>query len=320
MLKSSEYWDREVTEPVTPPSHSWTANLRVRHYINRSVGGANGSWPLDWFAGTYPGRVFDRVLSVGCGSGAFERDLILRGIARRVDAFDASPASIELAVASAQREGCRDSIRYWIADFNTVRLERRTYDLICFHQSLHHVLALEHLLLQVRRALDAGGLLYLDEFIGPSRTYWTDYTVRWYRSLYQFFPRSQRHFDELELPIQKEDPSEAIRSSELLSRLLVGFRIDHFRGYGGNLLAVLFPNLIVESLTDGQIELMIRAEQSLLAAGAPHFHGVIVARPRQGAGAMLADLRYRIEHAFPGVTAPLRSLVRRLRGRQENLW
>jgi SAM-dependent methyltransferase len=320
MLKPSEYWDREVTAPVTPPSHSWMAHPDVRHYINRSIGGQEAAWPLDWFQQRYPNQIFANVLSIGCGSGALERDLVRRGIATSVEAFDASPASIDVAGKLAADEGFSGTIHYSIADFNTVTLEPSRFDLICFHQSLHHVEALEHLLLQVRRALKPGGMLYLDEFVGPSRTFWSEYTIRWYRALYQMFPRSVRYFDQLAIPIQEEDPSEAIRSSEILSRLAIGFSIEEFRGYGGNVLAVLFPNCVVEQLTDEQVRTMIAAEESLLGAGAPHFHAVIVARPKRGAASVLADFRYRIERSFPSVTVPLRSLIRRLRERPESLW
>lgn len=320
MLKPAEYWDREVTAPVTPPAHSWTAHPEVRHYINRSVGGENGTWPLDWFQARYPGQTFRRALSIGCGSGALERDLVRRGIAQYVEAFDASTASIELARAQAAAEGFDGLIKYSVADFNVAKLDPSSFDLICFHQSLHHVQALEHLLLQVRRALKPGGMLYLDEFVGPSRTFWNDYTLRWYRAMYHLFLREVRYFDDFAMPIQEEDPSEAIRSSEILSRLTIGFSVEEFRGYGGNILAMLFPDLVVERLTDQQVETMIDTERALLKGGAPHFHAVIVARPKRGAASVLADLRYRLEHRLPRFTAPLRSIVRRLRGRPESSW
>ncbi|MEO6487006.1 MAG: class I SAM-dependent methyltransferase [Thermoanaerobaculia bacterium] len=318
MLKPSEYWDREVTAPVTPPSHSWTAHPEVRHYINRNIGGENGTWPLDWFQRVYADRVFERALSIGCGTGSLERDLVRRGIAKHVDAFDASTTSIEIARAAAAAE--KMSISYSVADFNSLRLPEGGYDLVCFHQSLHHVQELEHLLRQVRKALRPGGLLYLDEFIGPSRTFWNDYTIRWYRALYRLFPRNVRYFDEFAMPIQEEDPSEAIRSSEIYSRLVIGFSIEQFRGYGGNLLAMLFPDLLVDQLPGDLVRTVIAAEQSLIAAGAPHFHAVIIARPKFGFSGRLADIRYRAEDKLPHITQPFRSFIRRLRGRREDYW
>jgi SAM-dependent methyltransferase len=320
VLKPAEYWDREATAPVTPPSHSWMAHPEVRHYINRSIGGENATWPLDWFQARYPGETFSRALSIGCGSGALERDLVRRGIVQFVEAFDASPASVELARAQAAAEGFAGLIEYSVADFNVATLAPSSFDLICFHQSLHHVQALEHLLFQVRRALRPGGMLYLDEFVGPSRTFWDENTLRWYRAMYHLLPRDVRYFDDFAMPIQEEDPSEAIRSSDILSRLVIGFAVEEFRGYGGNLLAMLFPDLVVERLTDQQVHTMIDAERALLKGGAPHFHAVIVARPKRGAAAVLADFRYRLEQRFPRFTVPLRSIVRRLRGRPESYW
>jgi SAM-dependent methyltransferase len=239
-------------------------------------------------------------------------------MARSIDAFDASPASIEVARAAAAAEGM--TINYSVADFNSVILERGAYDLICFHQSLHHVRALEHLLGQVRRALREDGLLYLDEFIGPSRAFWTEYTIRWYRALYHFFPRDVRHFDQFAIPVQEEDPSEAIRSSEIYSRLVIGFSVDAFRGYGGNLLAMLFPGLMVQKLPDELVRKIIAGEQALIAAGAPHFHALMVARPKRGAAGLFGAFRYRVEHAFPRLTKSLRVWIRRLRGRDEARW
>jgi SAM-dependent methyltransferase len=320
MLRPAQYWDREATTPVTPPSHSWMAHPDVRRYINRWIGGESEPWPLDWFQNNYPGRTFDRALSIGCGSGALERDLVRRGIVRSIEAFDASPLSIDLARAKAAEEGFSDRIHYSVADFNIVTLERSRFDLICFHQSLHHVEALEHLLRQVRRALRPDGMLYLDEFIGPSRTFWNDATVRWYRALYQLFPREVRYFDDFAMPIQNEDPSEAIRSSEILSRLVIGFNVEELRGYGGNIMAMLFPDLHVERLTDETVRSMLAVETALIEGGARHFHAVIVARPKRGAASLFADFRYRIEEKFPKPTKTLRFLLRRLLGRPESYW
>src|ERR1051326_767475 len=280
MLSPAAYWDREATTPVTPVSHGWMAHPLVRHYINESISGREGGWPLDWFQETYP-RSFENALSIGCGTGALERDLLKRNVVNHIDAVDLSNESLAIARTEAANEGLQDRVHYCRADFNQLNLPRPTYNLICFHQSLHHVERLESLMRAVRAALKPGGILYLDEFVGPSRTDWNDYTVRWYRALYQFFPRDVRYFDEFAMPIQHEDPSEAIRSADILSCLTREFDVEHFRGYGGNVLALMFPDLTVPRLNDEQVAVLIRAEKSLLNSGAPHFHSVITARPRR---------------------------------------
>jgi SAM-dependent methyltransferase len=308
MPTPAEFWDREVAAPTV---HSWMANLAVRHYINRSIGGDEGMWPLDWFQKEFPGH-FPRALSIGCGAGALERDFLRRGIVDHVDAFDASETSLAMAREAAVAEGFDQRTHYFTADFNTISLPERSYDLVCFHQSLHHVSRVERLLRQVRNSLRPGGLLYLDEFIGPSRNYWSEYRIRWYRALYEFFPRNVRYFDEFAMPIQYDDESEAIRSDEIMSRLEIGFDIAAFRGYGGNVLAMMFPDLHVERLTDDQIEMMIRSEQALLKAGDPHFHAIIVARPRTSPlSKSVGDLRYLAEPKLKRIAREIRKRMAR---------
>ncbi|HUP48464.1 MAG TPA: hypothetical protein VNA04_06715 [Thermoanaerobaculia bacterium] len=83
------FWDREVIETRHV---SWLEHPLVRDYVNDVIGG----WPMDWFERRLGRRRFERALSIGCGSGALERDVILRGICRRVDAFDGSVTSLRL--------------------------------------------------------------------------------------------------------------------------------------------------------------------------------------------------------------------------------
>ena len=104
---------------------------------------------------------------MGCGTGALERDLVRRDLCAHVDAFDGSLASLALARSEARREGMADRIRYLAADFNRPALPRATWDLILFHQSVHHVARLERVYRDVARALAPDGLLYLDEYVGP---------------------------------------------------------------------------------------------------------------------------------------------------------
>ncbi|MEA2490468.1 MAG: hypothetical protein QOH21_2260, partial [Acidobacteriota bacterium] len=122
MPTPAEYWDRESTQPVTPPSHSWMAHPLVREYINESVGGGQGMWPLDWFQKAYPGRRFWNAMSIGCGTGALERDLLQRNLVDRIDACDASVQSLKIARETAATEALAERVHYFEADFNVLDL------------------------------------------------------------------------------------------------------------------------------------------------------------------------------------------------------
>ena len=86
---------------------------------------------------------------------------------------------------------------------------------------------------------------------------------------------------DLPLPIQEDDPSEAIRSDQIVPAVAVGFKILAFRGYGGNLLSVLFPNLQRDALSDEVVAKLIEADRVKTAKDGMPYYAVIVARPRR---------------------------------------
>jgi len=267
----SDFWDREVVER----QHSeWMALLPVRLHINQLIGGGEPKWPIDWCQAWLQGRNFQRALSIGCGTGLLERDLISHGLCERIDAFDASMASLRIArdAASSNR------IRYYAADFNRCALPRKTYDIVFFHQSAHHVARLEYLFTQILRALKPDGLIYLDEYIGPSRFEWSADRLAPQQEFYGALPREIRLGDRLPLPIQQDDPSEAVRSSDIEPALRIGFAVVARRPYGGTLLSLVLPQL---KMTDDALPYCIGCERALLAAGMPSYYAIIVARPKR---------------------------------------
>lgn len=273
------FWDREVVDPTHT---SWMQNPRVADYILQSISGSErGLWPVDWFERWLSGRRFKRGLSIGCGTGPLERDVVRRGLVEKIDAFDGSTNSLRVAREAAVAEGLLPRIRYYAADFNRPSLPKKLYDVVFVHQALHHVTRLERLMSAIMEALTEDGILYLDEYIGPSRTQWNEKRIRRHRAIFESTPGEAKLSDTLLLPVQKYDPSEAVRSAEIMPRLRVGFDIKAVRGYGGNLLSVLCP-LIDFDRTPGGVDAIIREEKQLLATGEPPFYAVIVARPKKG--------------------------------------
>lgn len=288
LSRAQQFWENELTASV----HSgWMHFPAVRQHIIEQIGVGYG-WPMDWLLHHLNGRVFDRALSIGCGTGALERDLIQRGICRRVDAFDGAVAS--LAIAREEAKGL--PIRYFAADFNRPALPRGVYDAVFFHQSLHHVAKLERLLRAVMFALKPDGLLYLDEYVGPSRNWWTDERYVRQREIFRrIVPEHARLSKELPFPIVYGDPSEAVQSGEIRDQLAVGFDVLAERGYGGNVLSIMCPAVWWERADADQLQRLIDAERAELAAGAEPYYMLILARPKEGVARSMASLRYAIE-------------------------
>ena len=286
--RAARFWDREA---AAPRYQSWMSHPLVRQYINSAISSSPHIWPLDWFRSWLSGRTFRRGLSIGCGAGAFEREALAQGLVETIDAFDGSPESIRIAREEAEKAGVAKRVHYTIANFNEPQLPRQTYDIVFAHQSLHHVAKLEKLFRAVLRAMTPDALFYLDEYAGPSRHVWNAQSFAAHRAVFDGIPAQHRLVSLLPLPIEVEDPSEAIRSDEILRELRVGFEIAERRDYGGNLLAPIFQYLDTTNV-DAVVESLIVAEKELLDAGQESYYTVIVARPKRRLAARVADLRY----------------------------
>lgn len=287
--RSASYWDHEHS---AAEARSWTEHPIVREAINLRIGDGEPLWPLDWFSRWCGERTFQRALSLGSGGGALERDLVRRGLCKTVDALDASIASVATARRHAREENLT-SIHYFVADFNRLSLPPERYDLVLFNQSLHHVDALERLLSTILGSLDPDGFLYLDEYVGPSRTWWTPRRFSAVRFVYDRLPEPLRNDRKLPLPVHAFDPSEAVRSGEILSRLSIGFETIETRPYGGNLLAPIFPSLAPD-VPDGVISDLVTEEDAFLTEHSGAHYRIIVARPRRGLARRLSSLKYRV--------------------------
>lgn len=267
----------------TEGPRTWLQDRFVRAIVNERISGSQQRWPLDWFRELGLG-VFDRALSLGCGTGALERDLARRGLVRTCLGLDISEAAIAHSRRAAQEAGI-DCLEYQVADLDALSLPEARYDAIFFHQALHHVSRLESCLQAVRSALREGGVLYLDEYVGPSRSEWNRMRMRGVRSAFRSIPRAARRVGRVGLPVDWRDPSEAIRSSEIEDLVSGLFAPIARRPYGGNLLAPLLPNLSLDVLGDDEhravVERLAEQESERIAGGERSFYVVAVLRRRE---------------------------------------
>ena len=236
--KATHYWDvnrERVNDPVW-----WTAHPVCRRAINRRVTGSSDEWPLDWFKRVHAPVAFGRGISWGCGLGPFERSAIRIGLVEQIDAFDVSSASLADARRLAAEEGLT-GIRYDLGNFDDPEIPAVPYDIAFFHASLHHVGALERLFRRLTLILKPGGVVYVDEFIGPSRNHWNSEKLRLAEAVLKMVPKGERLRDTIDFPIVVDDPSEAIRSAEIESFLRDFFDISIWRPYGGQLASMVLP-------------------------------------------------------------------------------
>jgi SAM-dependent methyltransferase len=278
-VEALEYW--EAAAPAKE-SHYWAAQPLVRRAINRRITGNPDIWPLEWFADRYAPAPFALGLSAGCGEGALERDLVAKNVCRTIDGIDFSRDALARAGALASEAGATRRIRYRAANLDALALPAETYDIVFFHGSLHHVREVDNLLATVHRALRPGGLLFLDEYMGPSRLEWSDADWRFARAAFDALDGRLKNRPDLMIPIPIEDPSESVCSSRILPAVRRGFEVLDDRPYGGNVLWFTFPCLDMERLREdrtGALSRLIALEDHLLAGGwVESYFRLVVAR------------------------------------------
>lgn len=251
---ASEYWavDRTGARP-----RSWLEHPTILEIVNRRVSGDPKLSTIWWFRNKYFQRPVELALSLGCGFGGFERFGIESGIAREFHANDLSEGAITKAREAAAKANLGDKIEYSVVNLDEFALPATTYDAIFALSAAHHVFQLEKLFRQCRKTLKPGGLLFLDEYIGPSRFQSTpevtslinrlrDILPEKYRKslfaddgsqIYPYAPSPAEHFE-------KHDPSEAVRSGEIVSTLKLYFDILEYRPYGGAIMHMLFSGIM----------------------------------------------------------------------------
>jgi SAM-dependent methyltransferase len=121
------------------------------------------------------------LLSLGCGRGQIDRRLAGCLPIRQLVGLDIAEQNLAVARrAAAAMTGIE--FHYASTDLNHVQLEPRAFDVVIAAGILHHLAGLEHVLDQVQRCLKPGGLLFLDEYVGPDR--------------FQFPPRQRQLIEE----------------------------------------------------------------------------------------------------------------------------
>ncbi len=267
---AAEFWDAQQSDPRQV---YWLFHPEVRAYVNRRMTGADWGWPQVWLKSQLDIAYtpLERGLSLGCGEGNFERTLRNLEVVRRLDAYDVAPAVIRRAKDLAKRDKIR-GIRFRIADVEKVSLPRERYDFVAFSHSLHHVSDPDALLAKVALALKPGGVLYVDDYVGPSRDEWldekrADAELRYAREEFATLPDDLKLWP-LNPPLDFSDPSEMIRSDAIVAAIESRFDVVRYAPYWGNF---LFPILCAVDGTKLQPELIdrwIRHEEELVANGA----------------------------------------------------
>jgi len=262
----------------------WLQHPRLAQYINLQISGNPQKDWLDWFKSEYAPVPFKNGLSIGCGTGQVEREMVIKKIGLAFEGIDINPESIQTARTEAHKNGMSDVLSYRVENVDQLKLPANKYDIIFCSHSLHHVSKLERVLKQIRHSLKSGGVFFINEYVGPSQFIFTDAQLSAMNEYLAELPPS--YVNSLKEPgVQKRevirptrefmnsvDPSEAVRSDEIVPLMNKYFKIEQQKNYGGTLLQFgvsdIVGNFDPDKIEDQiWLDRLYEKEQSLMRAG-----------------------------------------------------
>jgi SAM-dependent methyltransferase len=232
----------------------WQSPVAVRE-CNRRITGDPLLSPPEYFKRRYCEETRGTAISLGAGGGELERQMLDLGVCQSILGVDISRQRVDSANATVPAH-LRDRLRFECHNLETWR-PRQNVDLVIARDALHHIAGLEELCEGLREALEPGGLVYCDEFIGPARFQWTDRQLAVVNRLLERLPdqlardlvdndgsrRRNVGRPDVEALIAA-DPSEAIRSNEIPDILSTYFESLERRPYGGALFHQFFNRIM----------------------------------------------------------------------------
>ena len=232
------------------------SGLGLMHsYYNFLVSGDRKKHYLEYFKEKYlDGKRWD-IASLGCGDGHLERELVkMEYPYSSIHGFDINPNLVNFANSEVVRLGI-NALEYNEMDLNEPSFSRK-YDLIIFFHSLHHVEDLENCLDRASKALSSNGLILLVDFVGPTKFQWTNEQIKYSQDMLDILSAklkiNQNSINgglktSISRPsikdVENADPSEAVRSGDILGCLERKFTILEYKPMGGTLLNLLFSDI-----------------------------------------------------------------------------
>ena len=297
--------------PSDPTVRSFWQSPVVLAEINRRVTGDPKLTPAEYFARTYCSTPRPRALSIGCGDGGLELAMLRLDVCEQLVAIDLSDARLD-RVRAATPADLKDRLELVRANIETWRPDGR-FDLVIANGVVHHLERLERFFDLLDDVLTDDGLLYLDEFVGPSRFQWTDTQLDIVNRLLDRLSPALRR--DLVLPtlgprppftrpspdrLIAADPSEAARSAEIPELLHQRLHTVEERSWGGAIFHQFFNRIMGNFAGNDDLVRLVMEFDGILTTegvvGSDYLWGVYVRGYRPADGEVSAtELQGRVD-------------------------
>ena len=220
----------------------WTASPIVRKYLHVLVSGDPACDWLTWVGHAHLEKDLDRALVLGCGSGWLERALAGANRFRSIIACDFAPETVARARATAEQAGIT-TIDYRVLDLEREEVPPGPFDAVFANDVLHHITGLEPLYMRLNAALAPAGRIIFNEYVGPNRFQYSDDVLSIMNALLAclgYPPKARPTVEEM----IANDPTEAVRSEELLAFTERTFEVLERKNIGGTILQHLLYEIV----------------------------------------------------------------------------
>jgi len=167
--------------------------------------------------------------------------------------MDIAKGLLEQQQEKARAENLSNLI-YQPNDFNDFILKEDEFDFIYAAGTIHHVKNLEHFFSQLQKGLKKDGIMVMREYVGPDYLQYTDLQLTIVNFLLNLLPdelkllQNQKDIKSIEHRISKEtlmqlDPSEAVRSGDIINVMKDYFEVIEFHKTGGSILHPLLNGI-----------------------------------------------------------------------------
>ncbi len=247
--------DPAPTQPSQAPALAFWQSPVARAAINRRITGDPELGPETYFARRHgPAIVAPHVVSLRASDAKLEIALLEAGSCERVTGLDDEQGRVDFASGRVP-EPLRDRIRFKLGTLDDWDPPEPVGAVVC-RSFLHRRADLEAVLDRLASLLVPGGLLFVEDFVGPARFQWTDTQLEVINRLLARLPREllsdlTAQDGRVKLMVERPDlagsiarSKDAVRSDEILPCIDDRFERVELCPYGGAVFHQLFSRIM----------------------------------------------------------------------------